>query len=218
MKVFEDFYAYPWVSYQENNCNTIFIDGTVPILIDPGHAHLFDRVAQGMARDGKSVESVKMVLCTHGHPDHIEALDRFSESVIAGISKEEYDYLNDGYRELFLATGCQSPARRFKVFLREGRFRVGDKTFRVFLTPGHAPGAICLYWEERKVLISGDTVFYMGVGRTDLYGGDAGLLAESIARLSKLDIEYLIPGHGEMVQGAETISKNFQAILSEFFH
>ena len=217
MKVFDDFYAYPWVSYQENNCNTVFIDGKVPILIDPGHSHLFDNVVQGMARDGKSVETVKMVLCTHGHPDHIEALDRFDESVIKAISKEEYGYLNNGYRELYLATGCQSPARSFKVFLKEGKIQVGDKTFRVFLTPGHAPGAVCLYWEEKKVLFSGDTVFYMGVGRTDLYGGDMELLGRSIMRLSELDVEYLIPGHGEMVQGRGTIEKNFKAILSEYF-
>jgi hydroxyacylglutathione hydrolase len=217
MKVFEDFYAYPWVSYQENNCNTVFIDGKVPVLIDPGHTHLFDQVVQGMARDGKSVETVKMVLCTHGHPDHIEAIDRFDDSVIKAISKEEYDYLNNGYRELFLATGCQSPARSFKVFLKEGRIRIGDKTFRIFLTPGHAPGAVCLYWEEMKVLFSGDTIFYMGVGRTDLYGGDMAQLHESIRRLSELDVEYLIPGHGEMVQGKKTIEKNFKAILDQYF-
>ncbi len=216
MKIFDDFYAYPWVSYQENNCNAVFIDGKVPMLIDPGHTHLFDHVIQGMARDGLTVEAVKMVLCTHGHPDHIEALDRFDDSVIKGISKEEYAYLNDGYKEMFLAMGCQSPAKLFTVFLKEGIINVGDKTFRVILTPGHAPGAVCLYWEQKKVLISGDTVFYMGVGRTDLYGGDAELLVKSIERLSKLDIEYLIPGHGEMVQGKQTIEKNFRAILDQY--
>ncbi len=217
MKVFEDFYVYPWVSYQENNCNTVFIDGEVPILIDPGHTHLFDYVAQGMARDGKPVDSVKMVLCTHGHPDHIEAVERFHSKVIRGISKVEYDYLSNGYQGLFLGTGSQSPRALFNVFLREGTIRVGDKTLRVLLTPGHAPGAICLYWEEKKVLIPGDTVFYMGVGRTDLYGGDASLLARSIARLSELDVEYLIPGHGEMIQGKTAIEKNFQVILNDFF-
>jgi hydroxyacylglutathione hydrolase len=217
MQIIGDLYAYPWVSYQENNCNTIFIDGDVPILIDPGHSHLFDRVAQGMARDGLDVRGVKMVLCTHGHPDHIEAVGRFDDDVIKGISAEEYAYLTDGYRELFMAVGSQSPARLFKVFLQEGRLDIGNETFRVIFTPGHAPGSICLYWEEKKALISGDTVFYMGVGRTDLYGGDAGLLAQSIERLSKLDIEYLLPGHGEMVQGKKTIEKNFRTILDEFF-
>jgi hydroxyacylglutathione hydrolase len=217
MKVFEDFYVYPWVSYQENNCNTVFIDGEVPILIDPGHAHLFDNVIQGMARDGLTPEKVRMVLCTHGHPDHIEAIDRFDSTVIKGISKEEFTHLYGGYKGLFLGAGRQSPAKVFSVFLKEGTMRVGDKTFRILLTPGHAPGSVCLYWEEKKVLISGDTVFYMGVGRTDLHGGDAALLGRSIMRLSKLDIDYLIPGHGDMIQGKDIISKNFQVILNEFF-
>jgi hydroxyacylglutathione hydrolase len=216
VKVFEDFYVYPWVSYQENNCNALFIDGKVPVLIDPGHTHLFDHVVQGMAKDGKAVESVQMLLCTHGHPDHIEAMDRFDDTVIRGISREEYAYLVNGYGDLYLGTGTQPPAKAFKVFLKEGTIKLRDKTFTVILTPGHSPGGICLYWQEKKVLISGDTVFYMGVGRTDLYGGDANLLAQSINRLSKLDVEYLIPGHGEMVRGREAIRKNFEVLLKEF--
>jgi glyoxylase-like metal-dependent hydrolase (beta-lactamase superfamily II) len=192
VKIFEDFYAYPWVSNQENNCNTLFIDGKVPLLIDPGHTHLFDHVVQGMAKDGKAVENVQVVLFTHGHPDHIEAADRFDNSVIRGISRVEYTYLIDGYRELFLGMGCQLPAKPFKIFLKEGTMRIGDKVLTIIHTPGHSPGGICLYWEEKKVLISGDTVFYMGVGRTDLYGGNADLLVKSIEGLAKLDIEYLI--------------------------
>ncbi len=218
MKIFEDFYAYPWISYQENNCNTLFIDGTVPVIIDPGHAHLFDHVAQGMAKDGKSIESIRMALCTHGHPDHIEALDRFDDGVVRAISREEHAFLANGYRDLYLGMGIQTPVKPFKVFLKEGTLKLGDKkTFTVLFTPGHSPGGICFYWHEKKALISGDTVFYMGVGRSDLYGGDSDLLAQSIARLSKLDVEYLIPGHGDMVKGKKTIEKNFEAIMRDFF-
>ena len=94
---------------------------------------------------------------------------------------------------------------------------MGHKTFLVIPTPGHSPGSICLYYQKEKVLISGDTLFYLGVGRTDLPGGDARRLAESIGRLEKLHIEYLIPGHGEMLKGRKAIEKNFQMILSEFF-
>ena len=217
MKVFEGLYVYPWVSYEENNCNTIFIDGEIPVLIDPGHAALFNHVIEGMTRDRKIVENVKLILCTHGHPDHIEAIDGFDNDVIKGISKEEYEYLRDGYRELFLMTGCQMPKKPFKIFLKEGSIRLGNKTFRIIATPGHSPGSLCLYWEEKKVLISGDTVFYMGVGRADLFGGNINALAKSIEYLSKLDIEYLIPGHGEMLKGKKAINKNFKLILEEFF-
>jgi len=217
MKVLEDFYAYPWTSYEANNANTFFIDGDVPALIDPGHTPLFKHVLEGMARDGKTPDSVKLIICTHGHPDHIEAVQMFGNNVLKAISAEEYAYLANSGRELFLMTGCQMPAKPFQIFLKEGQLKLGKKRLRVFLTPGHSPGSICLYWEEKKLLISGDTVFYMGIGRTDFPGGDLKLLSESIKRLSKLDIEYLVPGHGEVIKGRKTIEKNFSLILKEFF-
>jgi glyoxylase-like metal-dependent hydrolase (beta-lactamase superfamily II) len=57
----------------------------------------------------------------------------------------------------------------------------------------------------------------MGVGRTDLPGGNMEALGSSIQHLSKLDVEYLIPGHGEMVKGAKSVQRNFELILGEFF-
>jgi len=217
MKLIEDLYVYPWVSAQENNANTIFIDGEVPTLIDPGHTHLFSHVIQGAVRDGIALESSKLVICTHGHPDHLEAAGRFDPEVIIAISRREYEYLKHEGKDLFMMTGCQVPKAPFNLLLTEGSLTLGTKRFQVLHTPGHSPGSLCLYWQDRKVLFSGDTLFYMGVGRTDLPGGDIRALAESIARLSKLDIEYLVPGHGEVVKGKKTIEKNFQVVLQEFF-
>jgi len=217
MRFLKDFYVYPWTSYQENNCNTIFIDGPVPTLIDPGHSHLFNNIVESMARDGKSANSIKLIICTHGHPDHIEAIDHFDNNVLKAISKVEHTYLHEEGKELFLMSGCKTPKKPFKLFLKEGKVTVGDKTFHIIPTPGHSPGSVCLYWEKEKLLVSGDTVFYMGVGRTDLPGGDMETLAKSIRQLSKLRIEYLIPGHGEMIKGSKPINRNFELILGEFF-
>jgi len=217
MKLFEDLYVYPWLSSQENNANTIFIDGEVPTLIDPGHTHLFSYAIQGAARDGIDLDTSKLIICTHGHPDHMEAVARFGSDVIIAMSRREYEYLQDEGRDLFMMTGCQVPKGPFGLLLTEGSLSLGKKRFKVLSTPGHSPGSICLYWEDRRVLLSGDTLFYMGVGRTDLPGGNSHTLAESIRRLAKLDIEYLVPGHGEVVKGKKTIEKNFQLILREFF-
>lgn len=217
MKIFDDMYVYPWVSYEANNCNTILIDGQTPALIDPGHSQLFNHVLQGMAQDGKDINKVGMILCTHSHPDHIEAIERFENGVLRAIGKDEYRYLHNGGRELFMATGCSMPKRPFTLLLKEGTIEIGGKAFQVIPTPGHSPGSLCLYWKEKRTLISGDTLFYMGVGRTDLPGGDAELLAESIKRLAELDIEHLIPGHGELIRGEKAIKKNFQLIINEFF-
>jgi glyoxylase-like metal-dependent hydrolase (beta-lactamase superfamily II) len=219
MKIIDDLYVYPWTSYNENNCNTVFIDGDVPTLIDPGHRHLFNHVIEGFARDGKAmIDLIKCILCTHGHPDHIEAVSLFDKEILKGISREEYGYLNNGGKELFIATGCRMPQTPFKLFLQEGIARLGDKTLQIIHTPGHSPGSICFYWEEKKVLISGDTVFYMGVGRTDFQGGNIDVLADSVEKLSKLKVEYLIPGHGEILKGEKEINRNFKLILEEFFN
>ncbi|MCX7857448.1 MAG: MBL fold metallo-hydrolase [Deltaproteobacteria bacterium] len=217
MKLFEDFYIYPWMSFEENNCNTIFIDGNPPVIIDPGHRHLFNHVIEGMAKDGKIAENIKVVIVTHGHPDHIEACELFGQDVVKAISFEEYKYIRGDGRELFLASGSEPPKNDWKIFLKEGNLKIGDKTFKIINTPGHSPGSICLYWEERRLLISGDTVFYMGVGRFDLPGGEEERLKQSVKKLAKLDIEYLVPGHGEILAGSRVIKKNFQVILDEFF-
>ena len=217
MKLIDDIYVYPWTSYEANNCNTIFIDGDPPALIDPGHLNLFGHVSKGMAADGKDIRSVKLIICTHSHPDHIEAADSFDADAMRAIGKTEFDYMSNGGRELFMMTGCEMPRRPFSFFLNEGTLNIGSKTFQVLLTPGHSPGSLCLYWEEKKLLISGDTLFYMGVGRTDLPGGNMQALAQSIKRLSSLDIEYLVPGHGDLVKGSETIKKNFKVVIDEFF-
>lgn len=217
MKIFDEFYVYPWVSMQENNGNTIFVDGDVPTLIDPGHSHLFRHVVEGMMRDGISIDKVKLVICTHGHPDHMEAADQFGSGVLKAIGKKEYEYIEDEGKNLFLMTGSRSPQKSFDLFLKEGDLHLGDKHFDVLETPGHSPGSLCLYWPEKRLLISGDTVFYMGVGRTDLPGGSMDMLGESLRRLSTLDVEYLIPGHGDIVKGRQSIFRNVEMLLSEFF-
>ena len=70
--------------------------------------------------------------------------------------------------------------------------------FELLETPGHTPGSICLYWPDEKVLLSGDTLFQMGYGRTDLPGGNIGQLIDSLEHLFTLPADTLVyPGHGE---------------------
>jgi glyoxylase-like metal-dependent hydrolase (beta-lactamase superfamily II) len=170
-----------------------------------------------MLRDGIDVARTRLVIFTHGHPDHLESTERFDDSVIRAISTKEYAYMQDEGSELFLATAARMPMKPFKLLLNEGTLSIGKETFQVILTPGHSPGSICLYNPRQKVLISGDTLFYLGVGRTDLPGGDINRLAESIGKLAKLDIDLLIPGHGDMLKGRQAIKKNFEIITAEFF-
>ena len=72
------------------------------------------------------------------------------------------------------------------------------KSWRVFHTPGHTLGSVCLL--KDGVLISGDSLFADGFGRTDFPGGDEFALARSLEQLEKMDWHTLLPGHGPVMQ------------------
>lgn len=77
--------------------------------------------------------------------------------------------------------------------------QIGKEKLSVIWTPGHSPGGLCFYNSANKLLISGDTLFQMSIGRTDLLGGDYATLTDSIkTKLYILPPETIVyPGHGE---------------------
>jgi glyoxylase-like metal-dependent hydrolase (beta-lactamase superfamily II) len=101
--------------------------------------------------------------------------------------------------------------------LQEGELNIGSVQLQILQTPGHSPGSLCLYWPERKALFSGDVAFDRSIGRSDLPGGNGRLLKESLQRIGQLDVEYLLPGHGNIVTGREAVRANFQLIESYWF-
>jgi glyoxylase-like metal-dependent hydrolase (beta-lactamase superfamily II) len=102
-------------------------------------------------------------------------------------------------------------------FLQEGDLSLDGLEMKVYHTPGHSPGSVCLYWPVQKALFTGDLVFKEGLGRTDLPGGDGALIKESIQRMSQLDVELLLSGHGEIISGAREVKSNFEQIKDFWF-
>lgn len=205
MKITEGLYAFLWRSPVENNCNTYLVRGEKTVLIDPGHGHLFSHVEQGLRRLGMTPGSVDLVIVTHAHPDHLEGASKFSPPTLLAMDEEDHRFIKT-------MAGSRSRLPEPDFFLREGDLAVGDLSFQVFPTPGHSPGSISLYLKDLKALFTGDVVFSQGIGRTDLPGGKGRLLRESIEKLRRLDVAYLLPGHGDMVRGKEAVQKNFQTI------
>jgi len=218
MKLDTDLYAYPWKSMQENNCNSYLIGGDLPILIDPGHQHLVKHLINQMEKDGNRLEDIRLVIATHIHPDHFEASQTFARGgVLMALHQEEEKFMHEVGRGFYGAFGMEMPNIKIDFFLKEGELKLGTKTFQVLHTPGHSPGSISLYWPEKKALFTGDVVFPMGVGRTDFPGGDGGLLRDSIEKLSRFDAEWLLSGHGEVLQGKKNIQRNFAYIRTNYF-
>ncbi len=217
MKLDSDLYAYPWKSMQENNCNSYLIGGDMPLLIDPGHQHLVKNLINGMEKDGNRLEDIRLIIATHVHPDHFEAIQTFARAgVLTALHPEEEKFMQETGREFYGAFGMDMPEIKIDFYLQEGELKLGPKTLQIFFTPGHSPGSISLYWPEKKALFTGDVVFAMGVGRTDFPGGDGNLLRDSIERLARLDAEWLLSGHGEIIRGKKNIQRNFSNIGSNF--
>jgi glyoxylase-like metal-dependent hydrolase (beta-lactamase superfamily II) len=139
--------------------------------------------------------SISAIINTHGHIDHTGANSGFDYPV--WIHRLDADCLTDSNLNLSYFLGLSLKSKRPSRLLEDGDIiDVGSIAFRCIHTPGHTPGSICLYTEG--CLFSGDTLFHLGVGRTDLPGGSQERLEDSIRNkilvLPKNTIVY--PGHG----------------------
>ena len=205
-----------WQDPTANNSNTYFISGSKKILIDPGHYHLFGNVKDHLSQLSMTPQDIDLILLTHGHPDHVEAVRAFSAShTIIALHEVELDFLKKQAPHYGAALGISGFEPQ--ILLREGDLNVDGSEFKIIHAPGHSPGSICIYWPQEKALVTGDVIFYQGIGRTDLPGGDGQALKESIRRLSELEVEHLLPGHGEAVSGAALVKKNFSEVEHVWF-
>jgi glyoxylase-like metal-dependent hydrolase (beta-lactamase superfamily II) len=157
--------------------------------------------------------TLKAVLLTHGHLDHIAGVEMLvplvgDEIYIAG---EDAALLSRPPEEIQRALGMTARGvKSFKtvedksVLSGDSAFSGGDFRIEVMATPGHTPGSVCYLIQDAKikdgketVLASGDTLFAQSVGRTDLPGGDEAQLLDSLRKLAALpDDLVVLPGHG----------------------
>ena len=141
----------------------------------------------------------ELIINTHGHWDHIGANKPLQQQYGLDIAIHAADapLLADGNRNaarLFRGDGDGGEAKRL---LQEGDIiELGALEIAVLHTPGHTPGCICLKLD--KLLFTGDTLFNLSIGRTDLPGGDYGAICQSLARLATLEDDLqVLPGHSE---------------------
>lgn len=216
----------------ENNCNSVlFTDvlaGPRPhLLVDPGGCFTpetarisLNALKEALAIDGYPFEKVGLIVATHYHNDHCLACDLLpANGPLVAYTREDFDCREKLDEGIYRTYGANMPHHPLALYLQEGWLELGNPVrlrLQVFHTPGHSPGGISLYWPAQKVLISGDTVFAGSVGRTDFPGGSATDLKKSIERLSKLEIDYLLPGHstesGSFVSGRQAVNRNFETV------
>ena len=183
------------VGQLQTNCYLVYTPPDQAVLIDPG-----DEATRILAVVREHGATVRAVLLTHAHFDHMMAAQEVSASLAAPLYAPAGDSeaLTDGVRNLSALMGGRTCHVKADHLLSEGdHVAVGDITFQVLHTPGHTPGSVCYDVPEAGVLFSGDTLFYHSYGRTDFPGGSERDMVASLRRLWALPGDRKVyPGHG----------------------
>jgi hydroxyacylglutathione hydrolase len=180
------------------------------IVVDPG-----DDIPRIMAILQRHRLTVKQILITHAHIDHIAGAARLKELTGAPILYNPRDLPLVKMMDVQASwLGIATPeVRPPDDTLEEGQvIGITGLTGNVLATPGHTQGSVCLHLPSQKLLIAGDTLFAGSVGRTDLPGGDSRALIHSIhdKLLPLPDETIVVPGHGPKTTiGEERFSNPF---------
>ncbi len=176
----------------QTNCYIVWGgNGAECAVIDPGYDA--SRVLQKAAELGLAVDAI---LLTHGHFDHVGAVEELVRQTGCSLWMCEGDWSqfpNPVNAYFYPLANCDFTEVHFCE--QDEIIRAGGLRFDVLSTPGHTWGSVCYRCEN--ALFTGDTLFAGSCGRTDLPGGDGKTLRESLERLKALDADYTVyPGHG----------------------
>ncbi len=173
------------------------------LIIDPA-----DNAPEIYSMVSESGAVPQAVLLTHGHFDHIMALDEVRKhyGIKVYAYEDEQDVLMDERLNSSAEFGVPVETKA-DILLKDGeKITLAGLDITVFHTPGHTKGSCCYYLEDEKILMSGDTLFNQSIGRTDFPTGSMPDLLRSVReKLFVLpDDVKVYPGHeGETTIGFE---------------
>jgi glyoxylase-like metal-dependent hydrolase (beta-lactamase superfamily II) len=178
------------------------------MVVDPG-----DNIPQILSRLAHHNLTLKQIIVTHGHIDHIGGAARLKKATGAPIFLNQNDLPQLAIMDQQAAwLGVPTP----EILPPDGSLEDGatigiaSHTARILRTPGHTEGSICLHFAPENLLLAGDTLFAGSIGRTDLPGGNSNQILRSLHdRLLTLpDETNVIPGHGPATTIGEERNSN----------
>ena len=217
MKLTDSLYYYP-----ENgmlDANTYVVKDHFNIIVDIGSLQFMQNLVNMMAKDGVKPGDINVIINTHFHLDHYMANEEFKKLSGAKIlahplQKKNYD---TNVVKTSLVFGMRPQEYKEDGIINIEELAKGRLKLQIIDTPGHSSDGICIYSPIEKFIICGDLIFSENTGRVDLPGGDAKLLKQSIEAISRLDIEYLLPGHMDIVKGVKAVKANFNYVKENVF-
>lgn len=178
------------VGMYQTNCYIIQSNGHACI-IDPGKKA--DRIA--LALDEGDV--VDAILLTHGHFDHIGAVDDLVKQYKCPVYIHQSDEVLLKNTTLNTANGFTATVSSPVFYIQEGTMNIGEFDFEFHFAPGHTEGSTLIQYKNH--LFTGDVLFLEGIGRTDLYGGNMAKMRQSLQMIKAMNPELIVyPGHGDL--------------------
>jgi glyoxylase-like metal-dependent hydrolase (beta-lactamase superfamily II) len=191
------------------NCSVIGDESTrEAIVIDPG-----DEIEHVLNVLNKHQLTVKQIIVTHAHIDHVGGAMKLKRATGAPILLNKNDYALLKMLDMQATwIGAPSPgAVEIDQSLEDqATIRIGTIHAIAMHTPGHTEGSTCLYFPTEQKLIAGDTLFAGSIGRTDLPGGSFNKIITSLHDrvLTLPDETVVVPGHGALTTIGEERETN----------
>lgn len=192
----------------QTNCYFVYVAGSNKVIFfDPADNGKY--ICEKLKENGLEVAAI---FFTHGHFDHIMGSKEMKDFSGANIYAPKADkvLLQDAYVNVSAQWAKKYTVEADEYFEDGAEYDIEGVKFKVISTPGHTIGSCCFYFEEDKMLIAGDTLFYESVGRTDLPTGSMSKLEHSLREkvLTLPGDVKVYPGHGSSTDIQHEIDNN----------